>query len=977
MNNNQNTWAQQHRQLRLFISSTFVDMDAERNALTRIFPQISEMCRQHGVEFVPLDLRWGITEDEAKEGRVIETCLREIDNSRPFFIGIIGNRYGWVPEKKDLGNFSDTIQERYPWINKALDLRMSITEMEMQHAVLMRKDNKGMNAAFYLRSPSMSVDASFKEIPGSAGERKLNELKSVVRNQKDFPARDYNSVDELAQMVLQDVESFLYRVFPKQKLESYEQMAVSQERLLNERSDSLFSLVRYQIDINKWVENKEKRDLLITGRVGVGKSYLMAEIVSQLRKKGEKLVYIDISEQEKLTDAFEYVCGELLFQMGVKSRKQNEKESNIGCFFSFIWMFIKFLFIGLTLPFRAAFGKQGAAEQHLKNKVSEITQSYASNTFVDAVKRLRKALRKHPEMRLYVVLDNLDDLTGDDLSIFTLFDDTDQIRIVASASLDSNTQLYLQNRKTTEVLQVKNLNVNQATNYMNRFLAKYGKSLDARGEQCGKLLKMGVAGNPLLLSHVLELMVRFGSYEELDNYINELSTIKNETELYILMLRHILKQFESSSQFDLIKDIVAAFAVVKGGLSESEIKKIFNPKEIVWALFEPYLRSISRTKGNLLKPASVICRNVILNEMKDRIPAVAAKVAAYFEDTLHCSVEHIDSMGTLDGQAYVSDAELLNRQVQVLPELYFERDKIDDLYYWLTYIKCDLRLNDEQRYRYWKKLYAAGIHLRQAGDIDIPPYVARMSIRIQTGSVDKRLLKDNPALKRMFNSYYNHYKWLRSDNEDLNNLYNRWNGVAGFYCDAEDMKWLMVKSRMVGGVQGDVNEANLITSLAGAIADKEWDKAIALGRSAIVNEQTRVFVNMFMGFAYEGKGEMQTAYELAKSNVALLQSVGLEHTPDALVIIYQFVKQACRYGTMEEVEKGHSLILLHEETDHTRNLSDKNSLLFHEAMARVNLRKGNKEAAIRYAQVFGKICISMGGSDKNAQDIIDKANELN
>ena len=35
----QDTWAQRHRQLRLFISSTFIDMNAERDALTRIFPQ--------------------------------------------------------------------------------------------------------------------------------------------------------------------------------------------------------------------------------------------------------------------------------------------------------------------------------------------------------------------------------------------------------------------------------------------------------------------------------------------------------------------------------------------------------------------------------------------------------------------------------------------------------------------------------------------------------------------------------------------------------------------------------------------------------------------------------------------------------------------------------------------------------------------------------------------------------------------------
>ena len=79
--------------------------------------------------------------------------------------------------------------------------------------------------------------------------------------------------------------------------------------------------------------------------------------------------------------------------------------------------------------------------------------------------------------------------------------------------------------------------------------------------------------------------------------------------------------------------------------------------------------------------------------------------------------------------AYSKDAELLNRQVQVLPELYFEQNKVEELYFWATYIKCDMRLTDDQRIRYWKKLYAAGIHLRNAGDVDIPPYFLRM-IRI-------------------------------------------------------------------------------------------------------------------------------------------------------------------------------------------------------------------------------------------------------
>ena len=54
-------FARRHRQLRVFISSTFADMNAERDALTLIFPQIKALCKERGVEFVPIDLRWGIT----------------------------------------------------------------------------------------------------------------------------------------------------------------------------------------------------------------------------------------------------------------------------------------------------------------------------------------------------------------------------------------------------------------------------------------------------------------------------------------------------------------------------------------------------------------------------------------------------------------------------------------------------------------------------------------------------------------------------------------------------------------------------------------------------------------------------------------------------------------------------------------------------------------------------------------------------
>lgn len=89
------------RTIRVFISSTFRDMNEERDYLnTIIFPQIRDYCEQRFLNFMPVDLRWGITEEESRNGLVLASCMEEIDNSRPFFIGIIGHRYGWMPTEK-------------------------------------------------------------------------------------------------------------------------------------------------------------------------------------------------------------------------------------------------------------------------------------------------------------------------------------------------------------------------------------------------------------------------------------------------------------------------------------------------------------------------------------------------------------------------------------------------------------------------------------------------------------------------------------------------------------------------------------------------------------------------------------------------------------------------------------------------------------------------------------------------------------
>ena len=70
----------------IFVSSTFKDMQAERDAIRDIVaPMINEKAYSHGDRIDFCDLRWGISTQEmdSNEGskKVLDVCLREIDRS--------------------------------------------------------------------------------------------------------------------------------------------------------------------------------------------------------------------------------------------------------------------------------------------------------------------------------------------------------------------------------------------------------------------------------------------------------------------------------------------------------------------------------------------------------------------------------------------------------------------------------------------------------------------------------------------------------------------------------------------------------------------------------------------------------------------------------------------------------------------------------------------------------------------------------
>ncbi|MEI6758589.1 MAG: DUF4062 domain-containing protein [Chlorobium sp.] len=151
------------RQIRVFISSTFRDMKAEREVLVKdVFPQLRKLCEERAVALTEVDLRWGITEKESSESKVLPLCLAEIERCRPYLIGLLGERYGWVPEPDSIPG--DLLHSQ-PWLKE--HLQKSVTELEIIYGVLespLMRDR----SFFYFRDPDY-----LKRLPATVEQRCL------------------------------------------------------------------------------------------------------------------------------------------------------------------------------------------------------------------------------------------------------------------------------------------------------------------------------------------------------------------------------------------------------------------------------------------------------------------------------------------------------------------------------------------------------------------------------------------------------------------------------------------------------------------------------------------------------------------------------------------------------------------------------------------------------------------------------------
>lgn len=323
----------QWRRYLVFISSTFKDMDAERDIIKfRVIPALNHRFRNDHLQIQAIDLRLGIntsglTEEES-ERKVLDACMACIDSARPFFIGLLGERYGWIPPERSLQRFLAKMSASDRTFFQSLTGK-SVTELEFMYGSI---ENGGFCVAdsFFFFRDGKSYDAmdaatkkdycdsenpDLKEEDQIKRSRNLRQLKQRIRNiaseQGGSCCIDYTlSWDESTHGFCDRDDSFFQNV--------YEVLAQSFDQIVQRQSSQNLSwvdteLLNYQYAVNRQSRGKLVRpgylsqirqagdQVLLYGQAGCGKSTLLSQLHSLYGEQEDCLVlYASAASSERM-----------------------------------------------------------------------------------------------------------------------------------------------------------------------------------------------------------------------------------------------------------------------------------------------------------------------------------------------------------------------------------------------------------------------------------------------------------------------------------------------------------------------------------------------------------------------------------------------------------------------------------------------------------------------------------------------------
>jgi nephrocystin-3 len=506
------------RLVRVFISSTFRDMREERELLVkRVFPEMRACHRQRGVEIVDIDLRWGITEGQAERGETLPVCFAEIDRCRPWFIVLLGERYGWVPQGVDRA-----LQTSHPWL--ACLGGASVTELEIVYGIL-RDPARARHALFYFRDPayieSVPLERRADFLPEDAASTiKLRALKERIRHGGFALRENYAGLEALGAAVMDDLGRIIEQEFPTEPTTGDAAESALHEAFAEDRRHGFSGFTRELNTVHEQLQTSPVR-LVIRGGEGSGKSALLAELANQVPGKRPGILQVA---------AF----------IGATAESAQ-------------W---EALLRFLTARLQMHEGRQAGLE-------------VGSNALGEFARTLASAAAARPVLLMLDGIDRFDDRFAAESLRWLPREIPENVSVILSARSDFSTDAL--EARGFEVLELGSLPVLERSRLITSYLDSFGKRLD--GVQIAALVNHPAGGRPLFLRATLQALRLRADFSSLQNQLDSCLTAQNLRELYERILAG-LEQDTDALRPGLVRDALSLLCVTRTGLSETELREL-------------------------------------------------------------------------------------------------------------------------------------------------------------------------------------------------------------------------------------------------------------------------------------------------------------------------------------------------------------------------------------------------------------------
>ena len=582
------------RSIRVFISSTFRDMAEERNELmTHTWPALRQLCRERQVEFVEVDLRWGIPEEHSTRNETLKLCLDEIRACRPYFIGLLGERYGWVPSE---GAVTADLLEEEPWL--AEHRHRSVTELEILHGVLNNPEMAG-RAFFYLRDPAYAQarggDYLPEDAPAAERQRTLKGLIKQACQAQVIPLHEnYLDPRQLAQLVLTDLKRAIEADYPTE--------AIPDPLTKEARDHEAFAEVRRRTYIGRpeYVDRLDQQamdhggPLVVRGESGSGKSALVANWVAHW--------------QDNHPD-------DLIIQHYIGSTPDSADH----------WRLM-----------RRVIGEI----KRWTDDPDEIPSSHDEllKTFPLWLAKARSQAERKG-VRSILILDALNQLDDRDharlLGWLPPHSFTGPLRLVTSTLPGETLQAVTQHGWAS--LTVEPFTTDERRRMIADYVARFRKKLDDR--RIDRLAGAPAAANPLYLKILLDELRVTGTHERLDARLTEYLAAPDIPALLKLVLARYQRDYERD-RLGLVGEALGLIWAARRGLSETELLQLLKPPDqpqlptATWAPLRAALEELLVDRGGVLNFAHDYLRSAVEAAFvpdQDRRDDQRLRLADYFE----------------------------------------------------------------------------------------------------------------------------------------------------------------------------------------------------------------------------------------------------------------------------------------------------------------------------------------------------------